>query len=40
LLNDLNQKKSIENKLKWSFGLHMIADQQAKLLATHDLVTT
>ena len=40
LLNDLRQRSALEKKLKWSFGLHMIADQQARRLAQFDLVTT
>ena len=33
LLNDLRERPAIDRKLKWCFGLHMIADQQARRLA-------
>ena len=40
LLNDLRQRPAIGRKLQWCFGLHMIADQQARRLAQFGLVTT
>jgi uncharacterized protein YkwD len=40
LLNDLRGRQGIDRKLQWCFGLHMIADQQARRLAQYDLVTT
>ena len=40
LLNDLRTRSPVERKLQWCFGLHMVADQQARRLAEHNLVTT
>lgn len=40
LLNDLRQRSPIQRKLQWCFGLHMIADRQARRLAEFNLVTT
>ena len=33
LLNHLRDLRGIDRKLQWCFGLHMIADQQARRLA-------
>lgn len=40
LLNDLRTRQRISEKLKWSFGLHMLADQKARLLCEGNCVTT
>lgn len=33
LLSDLSSRQAITQPLKWSFGLHMVADEQARSLA-------
>lgn len=40
LINDLKNRQSSNNKLKWCYGLHMIADQQARKLGQNGLLTT
>jgi uncharacterized protein YkwD len=40
LIADLTKRHSIHSPLKWSFGLHMIADEQARRLGEAGLVTT
>jgi len=40
LLNDLRTRQRITDKLKWSFGLHMLADQKARLLCEGNSATT
>jgi hypothetical protein len=36
----LKARNKIEQPLKWSFGLHMVADAQAKRLGVEGLLTT
>lgn len=40
MLNDLRGRSGLDRKLKWCFGLHMVADQQARRLAEFNVVTT
>ena len=40
LLYDLKNRHSNEHPLKWSFGLHMLADEKARLLGETGLSTT
>ena len=40
LLTDLGSRKRVSEKLKWSFGLHMLADEKARLLSESNSVTT
>lgn len=40
LLTDLKSRPKNNNNLKWSFALHMVADEQAKLLGENGLLTT
>ena len=40
LFRDLKGRSRIEQPLRWSFGLHMVADAQAKKLGVSGLLTT
>lgn len=40
LLDDLRNRPPIDQKLQWCFGLHMVADQQARKLGENGLLTT
>lgn len=40
LLDDLTTRKGNSDALKWCFGLHMIADQQARRLGQNGWLTT
>lgn len=40
LLNDLKNRPDINQRLKWSFALHLAADDQASILGEQGLVTT
>jgi hypothetical protein len=40
LINELQQKQPIQRRLKWSFALHMAADEQAIKLGDNGLTTT
>ncbi len=40
LLYDLKSRHGNDQKLKWSFGLHMIADEKARILGENGLSTT
>ena len=40
LLYDLKNRQNNDHSLKWSFGLHMLADQKARLLGETGLATT
>ena len=40
LIHDFSQRKTIDRRLKWSFALHLVADEQATILGERGLVTT
>lgn len=40
LVNELRNRQPIPRKLKWSFALHMAADEQAIKLGDNGLITT
>jgi hypothetical protein len=40
LFQDLKSRNRVEHALKWCFGLHMVADAQAKKLGMGGLLTT
>lgn len=40
LITDLKNRRPTLNGLQWCFGLHMIADQQARRLSEYSLLTT
>lgn len=40
LITDLKARRPTPNGLQWCFGLHMIADQQARRLSEYGLLTT
>lgn len=40
LLNDLKNRPDLNQRLKWSFALHLVADDQASILGEQGLVTT
>lgn len=40
LITDLKARRPTPNGLQWCFGLHMIADQQARRLSQYNLLTT
>lgn len=40
LIDDFSKRRTIDYRLKWSFALHMAADEQATILGERGLVTT
>ena len=40
LINDFSNRRPVDQRLKWSFALHMAADEQATILGEQGLVTT
>ena len=40
LLNDLRHRREHDNKLKWSFALHLVADEHASLLGEQGILNT
>ena len=40
LITDLKNRRPIQNKLQWSFALHMLADEQARKLSNKNILST
>lgn len=40
LIRELSQRPSIGKRLKWSYALHMVADEQASILGQRGIFTT